>query len=129
MRTPWRKEKVRTIAAKKDVRLSTRSNGLGADGTQRWAVVFAFYNESEKKVTSTSYIAFDTDFDANRVYFVGSDEKEGWKLIGDKSVREISPTIRDRDEWDRFAGEYNLLKDTASNDYYIDLVRRKEVED
>lgn len=126
MRVSLRKSKQRVIAAEKEVRLTVRKAGLTADGEQRWQMIFGFYNGAEKKIGSTNYAAVDVDLEERRVYFVETDGKEGWKFTGSKNVKELSLTIYDNEVWKVFEGEYNLLKDNASGDYFIDLVNKED---
>ena len=126
MRESLRKSKQRVIAAEKEVRLTVRKAGLTADGNQRWQMIFGFYNGAERKISSTNYAAVDVDLEERRVYFVETDGREGWKLTGSKNVKELSLTVYDSDVWKVYEGEYNLLKDNASGDYYIDLVKKEE---
>lgn len=126
MRVSLRKSKQRVIAAEKEVRLTVRKAGLSADGEQRWQMIFGFYNGAEKKIGSTNYAAVDVDLEERRVYFVETDGKEGWKFTGSKNVKELSLTIYDKEVWEVFEGEYNLLKDNASGDYFIDLVNKED---
>lgn len=124
MRQNLRKSKQRVVAGDKETKLKGRKAGLTADGEQRWQAVFSFYEGSERKITSTGYAAVDVDWEENRVYFVETDEKEGWKLVGDKSVKELALTVYDSEIWKACEGDYNLLKDNSSGDYYIDVVRK-----
>ena len=126
MRVSLRKSKQRVVAAEKEVRRTVRKAGLTADGEQRWQMIFGFYDGAEKKISSTNYAAVDVDLEERRVYFVETDGKEGWKFTGSKNVKELSLTIYDSDVWKVFEGEYNLLKDNASGDYYIDLVNKED---
>ena len=126
MRVSLRKSKQRVVAAEKEVRLTVRKAGLTADGEQRWQMIFGFYDGAKKKISSTNYAAVDVDLEERRVYFVETDGKEGWKFTGSKNVKELSLTIYDSDVWKVFEGEYNLLKDNASGDYYIDLVNKED---
>lgn len=126
MRESLRKSKQRVVAAEKEVRLTVRKAGLTADGNQRWQMIFGFYNGAERKISSTNYAAVDVDLEERRVYFVETDGREGWKLTGSKNVKELSLTVYDSDVWKVYEGEYNLLKDSASGDYYIDLVKKEE---
>jgi len=126
MRESLRKSKQRVIAAEKEVRLTIRKAGLTADGGRRWQMIFGFYNGAERKISSTNYAAVDVDLEERRVYFVETDGREGWKLTGSKNVKELSLTVYDSDVWKVYEGEYNLLKDSASGDYYIDLVKKED---
>lgn len=126
MRESLRKSKQRVVAAEKEVRLTVRRAGLTAGGNQRWQMIFGFYNGAERKISSTNYAAVDVDLEERRVYFVETDGREGWKLTGSKNVKELSLTVYDSDVWKVYEGEYNLLKDSASGDYYIDLVKKEE---
>lgn len=126
MRECLRKSKQRVVVAEKEVRLTVRRAGVNVDGEQRWQMIFGFYNGAEKKISSTNFAAVDVDFEENRIYFVETDDKEGWKLAGSKNVRELSLTIYDADVWRGYEGEYNLLKDRVSGDYYIDLVNKED---
>lgn len=125
MRECLRKSKPHGNNVNKDVRLKLRKAGLSADGEQRWQLVFSLYDNANVKITATGYAAVDIDWDESRVYFVETEANEGWKLIDGKSVSELSLTIYDYDAWKPYEGEYVLLKDKASNDYYIDLVRKE----
>lgn len=125
MRECLRKSKQRVIVAEKEVKLKIRKAGLAADGEQRWQMIFSFYNGAERKVSSTNHAAIDVDLEESRVYFVETNDKEGWKFTGSKNVRELSLTIYDSDVWKAYEGEYNLLKDVSSSDYYIDLVAKR----
>ena len=89
-------------------------------------MIFGFYNGAERKIGSTNFAAVDVDFEESRIYFVETDEKEGWKFTGSKNVRELSLTVYDADVWRVYEGEYNLLKDRTSGDYYIDLVKKED---
>lgn len=115
MRECLRKSKQRVVVAEKEVRLTVRGR----------RVVFGFYNKAEKKISSTNFVAVDVDFEESRVYFVETDETEGWKLTAG-NVRELSLTVHDADVWKGYEGHYNLLKDRASGDYYIDLVNKED---
>ena len=126
MRESLRKSKQRVVAAEKEVRLTVRKAGLAANSGRRWQMVFGFYNGAERKISSTNYAAVDVDLEERRVYFVETDGREGWKLTGSKNVKELSLTIYDSDVWKVYEGEYNLFKDSASGDYYIDLVNKEE---
>lgn len=123
MREKMRKTRSRSNPGK-DVAFKVEKSGLKSDGAQRFAGTFRFYNESEKKVTNTGYAAFDIDREERRVYFVESDATDGWKLVGNRKVRALSFTLESTEsayEWTAHEGEYNLLKDSVSGDYYIDL--------
>lgn len=123
MREKLRKTRSR-INLGKDVTFKVEKSGLKSDGTQRWAGTFRFYNGSEKKISDSGYAAIDIDQEERRVYFVESDATEGWKLVGLGNVRSLSFTFESAapaHEWVSYEGEYNLLKDTQSGDYYIDL--------
>lgn len=123
MREKLRKTRSRANPGK-DVAFKVEKRGLKPNGTQRWSVTFRFYNESEKKIGNTGYAALDIDHEERRVYFVESDATEGWKLTGQGNVRTLSfsfEATETADEWASHEGEYNLLKDSSSGDYYIDL--------
>ena len=120
MREKLRKTRSRSNPGK-DVTLKVERSGLTANGAQRYVVTFRFYNSSEKKITNTGYAAADIDREVRRVYFVEADASEGWKMIGDRNVRTLSFTVTDKEEWAAYEGEYNLLKDSSTGEYYIDL--------
>ena len=126
MRECLRKSKPHGNNVNKDVRLNLRKAGLSADGEQRWQLVFSLYDNANAKITATGYAAVDIDWDESRVYFVETEANEGWKLIDGKSVSELLLTIYDYDAWKPYKGEYVLLKDKASGDYYIDLVKKED---
>ena len=126
MRECLRKSKPHGNNVNKDVRLKLRKAGLSADGEQRWQLVFSLYDNANAKISATGYAAVDIDWEESRVYFVETESNEGWKLIDGKSVSELSLTIYDYNAWKPYEGEYVLLKDKASGDYYIDLVKKEE---
>lgn len=126
MRESLRKSKPHGNIVNKDVRLKLRKAGLFAEGNQRWQLVFSLYDGANMKITATGYAAIDVDWEESRVYFVETEANEGWKLIDGKSVSELSLTVYDHDTWRPYEGEYVLLKDKASNDYYIDLVNKED---
>lgn len=105
----------------KEISLSVRKNGYGVGGAQRWALSIRFAQESWKKASTTDFVSVEIDRDEQRLYFVTSNKNEGYKLTGNKNVREIKPTIYDEIGWRKYGGDYNLLKDVKSGDYYIDL--------
>ncbi len=105
----------------KEVRLSVIGAGLNADGTHRYATSIRFANEAWKKASDTEYVALEIDRDEKRLYFIAGNKTNGFKLVGDKTVRTVTFSIHDEHEWDIYKGEYNLLKDVDSGDYYIDL--------
>lgn len=105
----------------KEIRLSVIKSGYGAGNTQRWSVSIRFAEESWKKASTTDFVSVEIDRDEQRLYFVTSNKNEGYKLTGNKSVRTVSITIHDEIGWRKYEGEYNLLKDVNSGDYYIDL--------
>ena len=107
--------------AEKEVRLSIIKAGLSVDGTQRYATSIRFANESWKKASNTEYVSVEIDRDEKRLYFSTGDKVNGFKLVGNKTVRTISFTAHDSQEWKLYEDEYNLLKDVNSGDYYIDL--------
>lgn len=125
MRECLRKSKQRGNNANKDVKLKVRKGGLKADGEQRWQLVFSLYDDAKIKVSTTGYAAVDVDWEESRVYFVETEINEGWRLTGEKNVKELSLTIYNHDIWEPYNGEYVLLKDKASGDYYIDLVKKE----
>ena len=126
MRESLRKCKPHGNITNKDIRLKLRKAGLSADGNLRWQLVFGLYDGANMKITATGYAAVDVDWDESRVYFVEAEANEGWKLVDGKSVSELSLTVYDHDTWEPYEGEYVLLKDKASNDYYIDLVNKED---
>lgn len=126
MRECLRKSKPHGNNVNKDVRLKLRKAGLSADGEQRWQLVFSLYDNANAKISATGYAAVDIDWEESRVYFVETESNEGWKLIDGKSVSELSLTIYDYDAWKPYEGEYVLLKDKVSGDYYIDLVKKED---
>lgn len=126
MRESLRKCRPHGNITNKDIRLKLRKAGLSTDGSQRWQLVFSLYDNANMKITATGYAAVDVDWDEARVYFVETEANEGWKLIDGKSVSEFSLTVYDHDTWKPYEGEYVLLKDKASNDYYIDLVDKED---
>ena len=126
MRESLRKNKQRGNAANKDVKLKVRKAGLTANSVQRWQLIFGLYDGANIKITTTGYAAIDVDWEESRVYFIETNENDGWKLVDGKSVSELSLTIYDHDTWSHYEGQYTLLKDKTSGDYYIDLVRKED---
>lgn len=104
-----------TYKGEKEVHLSTQ-------GVKTFQAAFTFHGESWKKITSGKYVAIEPDWAEKRIYFVEEDQDEGYKLSGDKSVRTLALTIHNKEKWDQLKGDYNLLKDSATGDYYIDLI-------
>ena len=125
MRESLRRSRVRGTVLNKDVRLKLRKSGLTADGEQRWQLVFSFYDNANMKITATGYAAVDVDWEESRAFFVETESNEGWKLQDGKSVSELSLTVYNHDVWRSYEGEYVLLKDKVSGDYYIDLVNKE----
>ncbi len=110
----------------KEVSLSVNKAGLNNDGSQRWAVSIRFANESYKKVSSTGYVVPEIDDEMGRMYFVESNEQEGFKLSnhsnGSDSVnKHFTFTIYDKEEWDGKANNYSLLRDVNEQLYYIEF--------
>lgn len=125
MRESLRKSKSHGNNVNKDVKLKLRRAGLSADGVQRWQLVCSLYDNANAKISSTGYAAIDVDWEESRVYFVETEVNDGWKLINGKTVSELSLTIYDYDIWKPYEGEYILLKDKSSGDYYVDIVRKE----
>ena len=98
---------------------------LSIQGKQIVQVAIRFADQSWKKVSNTGFVAIETDWDEKRLYFVPDSKSEGFKLSGEKSVRTISFTTHEKPKWERYIGDYNLLKDSMSGDYYIDLIEKE----
>ena len=126
MRKRMRKRRARGGITNKDVRLKLRKAGTSAEGQQNWQLVFTFFDNAHLKITATGYAAIDVDWDESRVFFVEEEASEGWKLRDGKSVSDLPLTVENQDEWRLYEGEYVLLKDKASGDYYIDLVSKED---
>lgn len=98
----------------KEVRLSIQ-------GKQIVQVAIRFANQSWEKVSNTDFVALDIDWDMKQLFFVPANKDDGYKLSGEKTVRTAAFTVHDAEAWRPFIGDYVLLKDQASGDYYIDL--------
>lgn len=116
-----RNKKVGRSTIEKEVLLSVNHAGLTAKGIQRFSLAIRFAGDSWKKASGTEYVLPEIDWDINRLYFTTSNKNQGYKLTGDKSVRVITVTIYEPEKWKKFTGEYDLLKEIESGDYYIDL--------
>lgn len=99
---------------------------LSVQGKQIVQVAIRFANQSWIKVSNTGYVALDIDWEMMQLFFVPESKDNGYKLSGQKSVRTVTFTTHDVDKWRAFVGDYVLLKDQKSGDYYIDL-KKEEV--
>ena len=116
----------RATSNMKEVSLSVNKAGLNTDGSQRYSVVIRFANESYKKVSSTGYVVPEIDDEMGGMYFVESNEKEGFKLSNhsngsDNVNKHFVFTIYNKEEWDNKVNDYNLLRDVSEQLYYIEF--------
>ena len=113
---------------RKEVSLRINKSGLNADGSQRWVVAVRFANESYKKASNTNYVAIEIDDELQRMYFLSSNNEEGYKLTCNKpesNIRNLSFAIDDAEEWKMHEGTYDLLIDSLEHIYYIDFAKRQ----
>ena len=106
----------------KEISLRIHKSGLNATGNQRHVVAIGFHYDSHKKASSTNRVVPEIDWEASRLFFVSNEQ--GFKLSGDKGVKTISFTVDDVEKWRAYIGDYDLLKDFESGDYYIDLSKK-----
>ena len=109
---------------------SVRLNGNG-DKAHSFSVVFRFYDGVEKKFSNGSdYVLFTTNDDGTRVYFIGSDAINGYKISkANKAICESKSmqrkiTDEQKKVWLPRVGDYNILYDKEEKLYYIDLDRK-----
>lgn len=115
----------RGAADRKEVALRKNRSGLNADGSQRWSLVARFNSESYKKASDTGYVMPSIDRDQNRLYFLPVSQERGYKLTGIK-FKSATISVRNIEFWEKYLGDYNLLKDVDENLYYIDLREGKK---
>lgn len=110
----------------KEVLLRINKSGLNAKGEQRYVIALRFTSDSYKKASNTEFVSVEMDDDLNRMYFLSSDSKEGFKLSGnDGKAKSISFTINNEEEWLDKVGDYILLKDVDEGLYYIDFGKKE----
>jgi len=110
---------------RKEVALRKNRSGLNADGSQRWSLVVRFTSDSYKKATDTEYVAVGFERKSARLYFVPSTKEKGYKLTG-SGFKSVTISVRNIEEWEKYLGDYDLLKDVKENLYYIDLREGKK---
>lgn len=123
MRETIRKEK-KGSRSDHDVRVDV---GLG----YRPILEFRFYNGSDEKLSTTGYLAIDGDWENARAYFIPVDKGEGWKLQKrpNYKVFTIARYGIDYEKWWRYRGEYDLIEDTRTGEYYIQLTEKEQGND
>ena len=117
----------RAMSNRKDVSLKLNKSGLSADGRQRWVVAVRFANDSHLKASNTEYVAIEIDDVKGRMYFISSNNSEGFKLcVNNKNskTKNISFSIDDIREWEAHEGVYDMLHDDAERLYYIDFAKK-----
>ena len=128
MRVPIKKRATgRSAAKRKEVALRINKSGKLASGEPRYVVAIRFTNESYKKASSTGFVIPEVDFEEGKLYFTSGTEKEGYKLVASgkgSTFKSITFSIDDLNVWHPFIGDYDLLKDNESQDYYIDFSKK-----
>jgi hypothetical protein len=109
---------------------SVRLNGNG-DKAHSVSVVFRFYDGVEKKfINGSDYMLFTTNDEGNRVYFIGSDPINGYKIYKTNKATDDSKSMQrkiteaQKKVWLSRVGDYNILYDKEEKLYYIDLDRK-----
>ena len=59
------------------------------------------------------------------MYFEPSTKEKGYKLTG-SGFKSVTISVRNIEEWEKYLGDYDLLKDVKENLYYIDLREGKK---
>lgn len=119
--------KGRATTNRKEVALRINRSGLSAKGLPRYVLAVRFTDESYKKASRTEYVGVEIDDELSRMYFVSSNNIEGYKLSASgktSKYKSISFSIDDLDEWSDKVGDYDLLKDNNEQLYYIDFAKR-----
>lgn len=119
--------KGRATTNRKEVALRINRSGLSAKGLPRYVLAVRFTDESYKKASRTEYVGVEIDDELSRMYFVSSNNIEGYKLSASgktSKYKSISFSIEDLDEWADKVGDYDLLKDNNEQLYYIDFAKR-----
>lgn len=119
--------KGRATTNRKEVALRINRSGLSAKGLPRYVLAVRFTDESYKKASRTEYVGVEIDDELSRMYFVSSDNIEGYKLSASgksSKYKSISFSIDNVDEWSDKVGDYDLLKDNNEQLYYIEFAKR-----
>ena len=119
--------KGRATTNRKEVALRINRSGLSAKGLPRYVLAVRFTDESYKKASRTEYVGVEIDDELSRMYFVSSDNIEGYKLSASgksSKYKSISFSIDNVDEWSDKVGDYDLLKDNNEQLYYIEFEKR-----
>ena len=119
--------KGRATTNRKEVALRINRSGLSAKGLPRYVLAVRFTDESYKKASRTEYVGVEIDDELSRMYFVSSDNIEGYKLSASgksSKYKSISFSIDSVDEWSDKVGDYDLLKDNNEQLYYIEFAKR-----
>lgn len=128
MRVPIKKRGAgRSAAKRKEVALRINKSGKTASGKPRYVVAIRFTNESYKKASSTGFVIPEVDFEEGKLYFTSGTEKEGYKLVAsgrNSTFKSITFSIDEPIIWKPYISDYDLLKDTESQDYYIDFSKK-----
>ena len=113
----------------KEVSVRIHKGHLLQTGKQAYRCLVTFYNEAYKKVSDNDFVAVEIDRELNRLYFVASNNNDGFKLISGENHKEfsksISFTIYEKAEWNDVVGEYYLLKEKNCPDYFIDYSAKR----
>lgn len=82
---------------------------------------FRFRNGCEKRITGTGYI--QPGISDGRVYFIASDEKNGYKLTG--SQGSSNREFKCKGDYVSYTGDYDLMFDAKENLWFVDVSKNK----
>ena len=85
------------------------------------ATVIAFRRNLENLITKTDYLKIGVS--ENRLYFMGADEKTGWKMV--KKGCEQTARVACGTVLQDFVGDYDLMFEPNLRLYYIDKEYKK----
>lgn len=111
----WIKKNYERCVKKEDVSITIQTN-RGKPYT-----AFRFRNGCEKRITGTGYI--QPGISGERVYFIASDEKNGYKLTGNGGSR--NQEIKLKGDYRKYVGDYDLIFDAKENLWFVDAAKSK----
>lgn len=107
----------RTSVNNSDVSISVCKN------RERFQTCFIFRNGCEKRITGTEYIKAGIDEEKGRIYFIVSDDKQGYKLFSKNGAP--NKTFKIYSEWRDFIGDFDLIFDSKENLWFVDVKKKK----
>lgn len=111
-----------------DVTIRLNKGSMLANGGNREAVVFRFYNDAWRKIVNKGeHMVFAYDEKDNRIYYKEASAIDGYKLVrnGKSNITSVTKTISNREWWIPHIGDYVLSYDKEEKLYYIDLNKKK----